>query len=242
MKSVLSVKMLAALALVLLVSSAVEGRILSKCELKAQLDAAQFQQITAMGEKITMDNLIARLVCKANSSAFNTSFVKAIMVNNKEMKPAQAPPQAPPQAPAKAPSRVPPQTPPQAPPQAPSKIPPKPHAQAPTKGPQVPDHKTKHPKLNATAKVSGQLYGVFQLSDQLACDSGMMPSLNVCNMSCSALIDDDITNDIACLKTLMNTMKPKPIEKPTDGNKILEELMVKECRSVVPAKYFADCA
>ncbi|XP_051755106.1 lysozyme C, milk isozyme-like isoform X2 [Ctenopharyngodon idella] len=145
------------------------------------------------------------------------------MINNKEMKPAQAPARA----------RV--------PPQAPSKIPPKPHAQAPTKGPQVSDHETKHPQLNATAKVSGQLYGVFQLSDHLACDSGMMPSLNVCNMSCSALIDDDISNDIACLKTLMNTMKPKPKEKPTDGNKILEALMVKECRSVVPSKYFADC-
>ncbi|XDV15753.1 hypothetical protein PO909_015762, partial [Leuciscus waleckii] len=119
---------------------------------------------------------------------------------------------------------------------------PKPHAQAPNEGPQGSGHETKPPHLNATAKVFGQLYGVFQLSDQLACDSGMIPSLNVCNMSCSALTDDDISNDIACLKTLMNSMQPKPKEKPTDVNNILETLMVKECHSVVPSKYFADCA
>uniref|UniRef100_A0A8C1RZ39 Uncharacterized protein n=1 Tax=Cyprinus carpio TaxID=7962 RepID=A0A8C1RZ39_CYPCA len=33
--------------------------------------------------------------------------------------------------------------------------------------------------------------------DQLACDSGMNPSLNVCNTSCTAFTDDDVTDDIA---------------------------------------------
>ncbi|KAK7165734.1 hypothetical protein R3I93_005725 [Phoxinus phoxinus] len=334
MKSVLPVKMLAALALVLLVSSATEGRLLSKCELKAQLEAAQIQQITVMGEKITVNDLIARLVCKANSSAFNTSFVKAITVNNKENKPAQAPSQAPAQAlaqalaqaiaqapaqaksgsprkpdaqgppkpdaqgprkpdaqgppkpdaqgppkpdaqgprkpdaqgppkpdaqgPRKPDAQGPPKPDAQGPPkpdaqgprkpdaQGPRKPhtqgPPKPHTQGPTKGPEGSVHETQHPHLNATAKVFGQVYGVFQLGDQLACDSGMIPSLNVCNMSCSALTDDDISDDITCLKTLMNSMKSKPKEKLTDVKKILETLMVKECRSVVPKTYFADCA
>jgi len=54
------VKMLAALALVLLVSSATEGRILRKCELKKQLEAAQIQVPEAMGDKMTVDDLIAR--------------------------------------------------------------------------------------------------------------------------------------------------------------------------------------
>ncbi|XDV15754.1 hypothetical protein PO909_015763 [Leuciscus waleckii] len=112
MKSVLPVKMLSALALVLLVSSATEGRILSKCELKAELEAAQIK-----------------------------------------MKPFN------------------------------------PHSS--------------EPEIQRPVR---QLYGVFQLSDQLACDSGMMPSLNVCKMSCSALIDDDITDDIACLKTMIDSM------------------------------------
>uniref|UniRef100_A0A8C2F8Z1 lysozyme n=1 Tax=Cyprinus carpio TaxID=7962 RepID=A0A8C2F8Z1_CYPCA len=71
----------------------------------------------------------------------------------------------------------------------------------PTKGPQGSDHET---RPNTATNAVRHLYGVFQLSDQWACDSGMNPSLNVCNMTCSALTDDDVTDDIACLKTLMN--------------------------------------
>ncbi|XP_048051438.1 lysozyme C, milk isozyme-like [Megalobrama amblycephala] len=172
MKSVLSVKMLAALALVLLVFGATDGRILSKCELKEQLEAAQIPVIRAMGNKMTVDDLIAKLVCMASASGFNTSYVKAI---------------------------------------------------------------TAKPK----APVIQQLYGVFQLSDQLACDSGMKTSLNVCNMSCSALIDDDITDDIACLKTVISSIKPKP--KTTLPLTTLNTILVKECRSVVASSYFAEC-
>ncbi|KTF76121.1 hypothetical protein cypCar_00038117 [Cyprinus carpio] len=152
MKSVNTVKMLLAFALALLVCSVTEGRIMNKCELKAKLDAAQFQQITVMEETITVNSLITR----------HTNAVR-------------------------------------------------------------------------------HLYGVFQLSDQWACDSGMNPSLNVCNMTCSALTDDDVTDDIACLKTLMNITKAKPKEIPTDVKKIVEMMLVKECHSVVSPNYFADC-
>ncbi|XP_077102015.1 alpha-lactalbumin-like [Siphateles boraxobius] len=182
MKSVLRVKMLSALALVLLVFSATEGRILSKCELKTELEAGQIQVIRAMGDKMTMDDLIARLVCKANASGFNTSFVKAIAAK------------------------------------------PKPN----------------RPFINIHSR---QLYGVFQLSDQVACDSGMMPSLNVCKMSCSALIDDDVTDDIACLKTMIDSIKPKPKNASdiTLPLAVLNTILVKECRFVVPSRYFAEC-
>ncbi|XP_016358120.1 lysine-rich arabinogalactan protein 19 [Sinocyclocheilus anshuiensis] len=320
MKSANPVKMLAAFALVLLVFSVTEGRIMNKCELKAQLDAAQFQQITVMEETITVNSLISRLVCKASISAFNTSFVKNTTVHNKEMKPAQAPPQvasqvppqapssgappqasprrgppqapssgAPPQAsphrgppqapssgapPQASPRRGPPQAPPSGappkvpqsgvppkvppsgsppklppsgapssrlPPQAPAGAPPKHYAQAPTKGPRGSGHETQQPRPTTAAKVVGHLYGVFQLSDQLACDSGMIPSLNVCNMTCSALTDDDITDDIACLKALTNFMKAKPKEILFDVKKIVEMMLVKECHSVVPPNYFAEC-
>lgn len=60
MKSVLSVKMLAVLPLVLLVSSVTEGRIMSKCELKAKLEAARFQDFKVMGEKLSTKDLVAR--------------------------------------------------------------------------------------------------------------------------------------------------------------------------------------
>ncbi|CAM4471383.1 unnamed protein product [Leuciscus chuanchicus] len=182
--------MLSALALVLLVSSATEGRILSKCELKAELEAAQIKMIRAMGDKMTVDDLIARLVCKASASGFNTSFVKAIVAKPKENVPFNT-------------------------------------------------HSFGHEKQRPVR----QLYGMFQLSDQLACDSGMMPSLNVCKMSCSALIDDDITDDIACLKTVIGSIKPKPKNSSdiTLPLATLNTILVKECRFVVPSRYFAEC-
>ncbi|XP_052401019.1 uncharacterized protein LOC127948563 isoform X16 [Carassius gibelio] len=288
MKSANPVKMLVVVALVLLVFSVTEGRIINKCELKARLDAAQLQQITVMEETITVNSLIARLVCKASFSAFNTSFVQNTAVHN-EMMPAQYPPQvasqvppqappsgAPPQAsphrgPPKAPSsRVLPQAPAGSPPKvppsgAPTKVPPSgsPHkvppfgapSKVPPSGspPKVPPsgsppkvlpsgaQSSSKPHPTTAAKDAGHLYGVFQLRDQLVCDSGMIPSQNVCNMTCSALTDDDITDDITCLKTLTNFMNAKPKEVLFDVKKIAEMMLVEECRSVVPPNYFAEC-
>ncbi|XP_052401003.1 uncharacterized protein LOC127948563 isoform X1 [Carassius gibelio] len=360
MKSANPVKMLVVVALVLLVFSVTEGRIINKCELKARLDAAQLQQITVMEETITVNSLIARLVCKASFSAFNTSFVQNTAVHN-EMMPAQYPPQvasqvppqappsgAPPQAsphrgppkapssrvlpqapagsppkvpPSGAPTKVPPSgSPPKVPPSgsphkvppsgaptkvppfgapskvppsgsphkvppfgAPSKVPPSgsppkvPPSGAPTKvppsgsphkvppsgapskippsgsPPKVPPsgsppkvlpsgaQSSSKPHPTTAAKDAGHLYGVFQLRDQLVCDSGMIPSQNVCNMTCSALTDDDITDDITCLKTLTNFMNAKPKEVLFDVKKIAEMMLVEECRSVVPPNYFAEC-
>ncbi|XP_026128168.1 sperm acrosome-associated protein 5 [Carassius auratus] len=152
MKSVNAVKMLGAFALVFLLSSVTEGRIISKCELKEQLETTQIQVIRAMGDKMTVNDLNARLVCLAGATGFNTSFVKNIPAKVKE----------------------------------PLNI-----------------HSI---KPNTTQRPVWHLYGVFQLSDQLACDSGMNPSINVCNTTCSAFTDDDITNDIACLNTIISSM------------------------------------
>lgn len=60
MKSINPVKMLAVLALVLLVSSVIEGRIFRKCELKAKLEAARLQEIKVMGEKLDRKDIVAR--------------------------------------------------------------------------------------------------------------------------------------------------------------------------------------
>lgn len=57
MKTILSMKML---LLVLLVSSLTEGRIMSKCDLKAKLEGARFQDIKFMGEKLSGKDLVAR--------------------------------------------------------------------------------------------------------------------------------------------------------------------------------------
>ncbi|KAK2909338.1 hypothetical protein Q8A67_005175 [Cirrhinus molitorella] len=261
--------MLAALVLVVLVSSATEGRILSKCELKEQLEAAQIQVIRVKGEKTTMDKLIARLVCNVeNTSGFNTSLVTSVQMNQYETRP---------------PFQIPPK-PKEENPQAKEEddekledehiIPVKPPS--PPKGRRgrsVPEGKTveiqgakellwtwRHglfpdnipmdsygsgSKAMSEEDSSGDgseeeerddviawnLLGIFQLSDRVACDPGSSGSLNLCGLDCSALTDDDITDDIACLKTLAGI-----------SNKLLAKLPVKECRFVLPSKYFAICS
>ncbi|KTF99994.1 hypothetical protein cypCar_00023248 [Cyprinus carpio] len=165
------------------------------------------------------------------------------------MAPPQAPPQAPlqplPQSPPQALPQVQPQDPPQAPPQAlpqvqpqdPPKSPPQALPQVQPKDLSQGTLQEKEPKWPLVER----LYGLFQLSDQWACNSDKVPSLNICNMKCTALNGDDATNDIACLKTLMNSMPPKPLVNPSDLKKILGTLLVDECRSVVHSEYFAEC-
>ncbi|XP_053471931.1 uncharacterized protein LOC128602260 [Ictalurus furcatus] len=70
------------------------------------------------------------------------------------------------------------------------------------------------------------LYGIFQLSD-ITCNSGLSYSLDLCQLSCSALTDDDITDDIACLMGL--------------DEKMVRMTFLQECLSVEPSDYFAEC-
>ncbi|XP_046693095.1 uncharacterized protein wu:fj19g03 [Silurus meridionalis] len=69
-------------------------------------------------------------------------------------------------------------------------------------------------------------YGIFQLSDS-ACNSGLDYSLNHCELDCSALTDDDITDDIACLMSLDENVK--------------QMTFTPECLSVDSSEYFAEC-
>ncbi|XP_056589260.1 uncharacterized protein LOC130409349 [Triplophysa dalaica] len=87
------------------------------------------------------------------------------------------------------------------------------------------------------------LYGIFQLSDRVACDSGSNQTMNICRMNCNALIDDDIRDDIACLKTLMGFMSNVTITSPSSTPRIInmDVTFVEECRSVVPSQYFTVC-
>ncbi|KAI7810852.1 NUT family member 2E-like [Triplophysa rosa] len=300
MESVLPLKMLGVLALVLLVSSMNEGRLLSKCELKAQLEAAQFQVVP---DNMTVEDLIARLVCRANTSGFNTHLVKFITRKHDDpasehdspqasfQVPALAPP--PSQGPPNASPQIQPQTPPpgqrpvqsqdqaqtpppgqrpvqsqdqaQAPPRGQRPVQSQDQAQAPPRGqrpvksqdqPQAPPRGPPKGPIEKSERFSPQeedrkppavwhQYGVFQLNDKLACDSEVVPTRNLCQMNCSALLDDDITDDIACLKTLISTMKAGTTGQLSDSPPVpqkLDTLLVKECRHVVASQYFAECA
>ncbi|XP_056589248.1 nuclear transcription factor Y subunit beta-like [Triplophysa dalaica] len=322
MESVLPLKMLGVLALVLLVPSMNEGRILSKCDLKAQLEATEFQVVP---DNMTVEDLIAKLVCRANTSGFNTHLVKFITRKHDDPASEQDPTQASFQAPALAPPppQVPlndslqnqrqaptlgqppvqsenqPQTPPQGqvpvqsqnqpqtPPQGQVPVQSQNQPQGPPRGqrpvqsqnqpqgpprgqrpvqsqnqPQGPPRGQRPVQFQDQPQAPPQgppkgpqekdrkrpavwhQYGVFQLNDKFACDSEVVPSLNLCQMNCSALVDDDITDDITCLKTLISTMKAGTVGQLSDSTPLpqkLDTLLVKECRDVVASQYFAEC-
>ncbi|KAG7220262.1 hypothetical protein INR49_018318 [Caranx melampygus] len=57
-----------------------------------------------------------------------------------------------------------------------------------------------------------KLYGLFQLSDQLACSSNSSaPSPNVCGLNCTSLIDDDISDDISCMLHILTNFIDKAL-------------------------------
>ncbi|KAF4075352.1 hypothetical protein AMELA_G00233750, partial [Ameiurus melas] len=63
-----------------------------------------------------------------------------------------------------------------------------------TTGPLEPETKNRSKRSSEDQTL---LYGIFQLSD-ITCNSGSSYSLDLCQLNCSALTDDDITDDIAC--------------------------------------------
>ncbi|XP_043090124.1 uncharacterized protein wu:fj19g03 isoform X2 [Puntigrus tetrazona] len=258
--------MLAALALVFLVSMVTEGRIVSKCELKEQLEASQIQVIRSIGDKATADTLIATLVCNAEkTSGFNTSLIASIQIDRDNLRPPFQIPSGPkeekPSAEEEDDEKL----------EEEHIIPVKPqHPPKGIHGGSVPEGKTVEtlgeeepfwtwrrtlspektpaemsgsgPEAMSEEDSSGDSseeegrndimgfnrLGIFQLSDRVACDPGQSASLNLCGLECGALLDDDISDDIACLKTLAG-----------GSDKMLP---VKECRSVLPSEYFSECS
>ncbi|XP_034956562.1 lysozyme C-3 [Zootoca vivipara] len=46
-------------------------------------------------------------------------------------------------------------------------------------------------------------YGIFQINSRWWCDNGHRPTANGCRSSCNAFLNDDITNDINCVKRIV---------------------------------------
>ncbi|GAB1295592.1 Lysozyme C-2 [Apodemus speciosus] len=57
---------------------------------------------------------------------------------------------------------------------------------------------TYHPGSNSSH------YGIFQINSQYGCDDGKTPrAVNACGIPCSALLQDDITQAIQCVKKVV---------------------------------------
>nr|XP_055062588.1 uncharacterized protein LOC129445405 [Misgurnus anguillicaudatus] len=87
------------------------------------------------------------------------------------------------------------------------------------------------------------LYGLFQLSDTVACSTTRVRSMNLCGLSCSKLIDGDIKDDLACFQVMINQITAVVPDQKVVAiiNQIIALNYQKDCVDVVASSYFADC-
>ncbi|KAK7165732.1 hypothetical protein R3I93_005723 [Phoxinus phoxinus] len=88
------------------------------------------------------------------------------------------------------------------------------------------------------------LYGLFQLSDHVVCNSSTQShSLNLCGLTCNQLLDDNISDDLACIQVLINKMTgviPDP-ETAKHIRNMISLIYQPECVNAKASTYFADC-
>ncbi|XP_055793043.1 uncharacterized protein LOC129864775 [Salvelinus fontinalis] len=102
------------------------------------------------------------------------------------------------------------------------------------------NHFTSGEENSSEEETMGTLYGLFQLSDRVICSSGSTPSLNLCQMNCSALIDDDISDDLNCVETIRQTMESGRVQTMA-LKRMIKLLFQKECVATVASSYFSKC-
>ncbi|MCI4393905.1 hypothetical protein PGIGA_G00162910 [Pangasianodon gigas] len=91
-----------------------------------------------------------------------------------------------------------------------------------------------------------KLYGLFQLADRVACTSPKKPSFNICNLSCDKLIDDDITDDINCVLTIIKSKpnrktNPEGQEEATRLIRTMNDMLMNTCPNMDYTQYLAEC-
>ncbi|XP_070350697.1 alpha-lactalbumin isoform X1 [Equus asinus] len=49
-------------------------------------------------------------------------------------------------------------------------------------------------------------YGLFQINNKMWCrDNQILPSRNICGISCNKFLDDDLTDDVMCAKKILDS-------------------------------------
>ncbi|XP_029905478.1 alpha-lactalbumin-like [Myripristis murdjan] len=169
-----------------------ESRIVSKCDLKRQLEEISLNISEKAREKgLTNEDYMAKIVCHVEkSTGFNTSAVSQQVIDKTSTEPPRRGKRA---------------------------------AGGGKFG--LAHYMTQTTPGPATSLWT--LYGIFQWSDHLICSSDASPSPNICEMSCTNFIDDDISDDIECLQILKR--------------KLITILFQRECYSVTATEYFAEC-
>ncbi|XP_023268197.1 lysozyme C-like [Seriola lalandi dorsalis] len=88
------------------------------------------------------------------------------------------------------------------------------------------------------------LYGIFQLSNYLVCNDGTTPSPNICGLSCSNLVDDDIRDDINCVLKILAYLLENGFGAPhwEQLRRTIRLIFQEECRDTQASEYFAECS
>ncbi|XP_051993868.1 uncharacterized protein LOC127651870 [Xyrauchen texanus] len=216
------VKMLAVMVVLFLVAGMGDSVILNKCGLKQQLEVTLTLPEVVLNQTTPVD-LLAKIVCHIQlNTGFNTSSVKLITEPSKA-KNSQGHGGR------------------------------KGRSAGSGKNKGRPSSNVKRP-TSAESSGSGESheyngiksctqYGLFQLSNRVACNSTLSPTLNLCGLNCNMLIDDDISDDLACVQVLLNTMvavTPKALHAD-HIRKMISSIYKTECANVVASSYFAEC-
>ncbi|XP_068451725.1 alpha-lactalbumin [Clinocottus analis] len=86
------------------------------------------------------------------------------------------------------------------------------------------------------------LYGVFQLSNLVACSDGVAPSPNICSVRCDDFLDGDISDDIDCLLKIYEDFVKNGFWGPHfDHLKQWFEPIFKLCRNKTYKNYLKEC-
>ncbi|XP_007575831.1 lysozyme C, milk isozyme-like [Poecilia latipinna] len=85
------------------------------------------------------------------------------------------------------------------------------------------------------------LYGLFQLPDDLVCSSTNSASLNLCDISCNKLTDDDISDDINCVVKVINELVTKNFMAKNSKElwEVVKKLVGGNCNNL--DQYFSGC-
>ncbi|KAF4075349.1 hypothetical protein AMELA_G00233640 [Ameiurus melas] len=235
--------------LLLLTPIVIDGLLTSKCELANQLMSAIPADVT------DRENLVAKIVCHAEeTSGFDTSIVnQANPLDLLGRRKTRAAPNT---------TRPPKTTKPPPQPRTPQPmfneteipIPPPPNSlnieieMNDTYPPPPPNFNSTYMNHRQKRGFNGlwTLYGVFQLADRVACTSSKGLSVNICNMDCSKLTDDDLTDDINCVWTIINS---KPTRKGIPGRqeeankliKTMNDILMNTCANRDYSQYLVTC-
>ncbi|XP_029480771.1 uncharacterized protein LOC115103885 [Oncorhynchus nerka] len=232
----MKMQMLLVLAVaVLMVPSLSEGRILSKCELKSLLEEAAFKfNLTEKAREnyLTNKDFVAKIVCHVEkATGFNTSFVTPWRDDDDS-----------PTRPAKDDNRPTRPTHPEHPPRRDKRHTGDSHGDSSTESHQSsPSKEDSRKEDSSEEETMWTLYGLFQLSDRVICANGSTPSLNLCQMNCSDLIDDDISDDLDCVETIKQTVESGPRDHKMALMRMFKLLFQKECVMTDASSYFSEC-